>query len=53
MSSQTVIAKTDAFRAKTANPETADLKIVDCKIADSKIEGEKITERITAIAIAV
>jgi protein TonB len=52
MSSQTVIAKTDAFRAKTVNPETADLKIVDYKVADSKIEGEKITERITAIPIA-
>jgi len=52
MSSQTVIAKTDAFRAKTVNPETANLKIVDCKVADSKIEGVRITERITAIPIA-
>ena len=52
MSSQTVIAKTDAFRAKTVNPESADLKIVDCKVADSKIEGVRITERITAIPIA-
>jgi periplasmic protein TonB len=52
MSSQTVIAKTDAVHAKTVNPEITDLKIVDSKIVDSKIEGEKITERITAIPIA-
>ena len=52
MSSQTADRETDAFHAKTVNPETADLKIVDCKVADSKIEGEKITERITAILIA-
>lgn len=52
MSSQTVIAKTDAVRAKTVNHEIADLKIADPKIVDSRIEGEKITERVTAIPIA-
>ncbi|HET9790769.1 MAG TPA: hypothetical protein VFR08_05655, partial [Candidatus Angelobacter sp.] len=52
-----MIAKTDAVRAKTVNPEIsdlkiADLKIVDSKIVDSKVEGEKIAERITASPIA-